>query len=56
MNHDVIYLKNNNLAELVAAKGGANAALGGMMVVLGFFLVLLCISVCFLGKKAKDLK
>ena len=55
-NHDVIYLKNNNLAELQAAKGATGAALGGMMVVLGFFLVLLCISVCFLGKKAKDLK
>jgi len=56
VDHDVIYLKNNNLAELRMAKGATGAALAGMMGVLAFFLILLCISVCFLAKKAKDLK
>lgn len=54
-NHDVIYLKNNQLAELQNAKAGERAALGGLMIVLLFFLVLLCIGVCFLGNKAKNM-
>jgi hypothetical protein len=54
-NHDVIYVKNDNMQELRQAKGAQNAALGGMMAVLGFFLLLACGTICFLGKKAKDL-
>lgn len=54
-NHDVIYVKNDNMQELRQAKGAQNAALGGMMGVLGFFLLLACGTICFLGKKAKDL-
>ena len=53
--HDVIYVKNDNMQELRQAKGAQNAALGGMMAVLGFFLLLACGTICFLGKKAKDL-
>ena len=49
--HNVIYLQNDMEKEMDMATRGAGRALGGMIGIFCFFLVLFCLTSCYLGTK-----
>lgn len=54
--HNVIFLHDSNHHLLSEEKTEVSKVLIGIMGILGFFLILMCFAICFLGKKSVDLK